>query len=92
MKLSNRLSLRGESLSDVIVGVDYVGVKNIFGDVSNMSLGGVASMALDDAVFEAPIGTVIFFIAASVLLLGDASNGGNIIGDPGGSPGIIIIH
>ncbi|QJW91054.1 S8 family serine peptidase [Spirosoma taeanense] len=38
------------SYSEVIAGVDYVGVKGKEGDVANMSLGGPAYQPLDDAV------------------------------------------
>jgi len=49
--------------SDVIAGVDYVGVNGQKGDVANMSLGGSVSKALDDAVVAASI-NVRFALAA----------------------------
>jgi subtilisin family serine protease len=58
------LSPRGGTLSDVIAGVDYVGAQGRSGDVANMSLGGGASKALDDAVKSAAAGGVKFIIAA----------------------------
>jgi subtilisin family serine protease len=58
------LGPRGGTLSDVIDGVDYVGATGAPGDVANMSLGGGASQALDDAVIAASQGGVKFVIAA----------------------------
>lgn len=66
------LSPRGGTLSDVIAGVDYVGAQGNSGDVANMSLGGGASKALDDAVVEASKSGVKFVIAA-----GNSSNDAN---------------
>jgi len=54
----------GGTLSDVIKGIDYVGAKGSSGDVANMSLGGGASKALDDAVIAAASSGVKFVIAA----------------------------
>jgi subtilisin family serine protease len=51
------------SFSGVIAGVDYVAANAAPGDVANMSLGGPASNALDDAVRGAAE-TVVFAIAA----------------------------
>ncbi|GAA4380234.1 S8 family serine peptidase [Hymenobacter koreensis] len=50
--------------SGVIAGVDYVGANGRLGDVANMSLGGGASQALDDAVLRASAGGVLFALAA----------------------------
>lgn len=52
------------SISGVIAGVDYVGVHASAGDVANMSLGGGASSALDNAVVNASSGGVWFVVAA----------------------------
>jgi subtilisin family serine protease len=52
------------SISGVIGGVDYVGANASTGDVANMSLGGGASTALDNAVVNASISGVWFVIAA----------------------------
>ena len=52
------------SNSGVIAGVDYVGANGRAGDVANMSLGGSVSQALDDAVFNASQGGVLFALAA----------------------------
>ena len=51
------------STSGVIAGVDYVGANGSNGDVANMSLGGGASTALDNAV-KGAAGSVKFAIAA----------------------------
>lgn len=59
------LDRRGSgSVSGVIAGVDYVAANASSGDVANMSLGGGASQALDDAVIAAANGGVLFTIAA----------------------------
>jgi subtilisin family serine protease len=59
------LDSRGSgSISGVIAGVDYVGANGNSGDVANMSLGGGASTALDNAVLNASSGGVWFVIAA----------------------------
>ncbi|OGX88517.1 S8 family serine peptidase [Hymenobacter glacialis] len=59
------LDSRGSgSNSGVIAGVDYVGGNGKAGDVANMSLGGGVSKALDDAVFNASFGGVLFALAA----------------------------
>ncbi len=59
------LDSRGSgSNSGVIAGVDYVGANGKAGDVANMSLGGGASQALDDAVLRASAGGVLFALAA----------------------------
>ena len=50
--------------SGVIAGVDYVGANGRAGDVANMSLGGGASQALDDAVLRASQSGVLFALAA----------------------------
>ncbi len=52
------------STSGVIKGVDYVGANGDSGDVANMSLGGGASTALDDAVLAAASKGVQFTLAA----------------------------
>ena len=58
------LNRRGSgSFSGVIAGVEYVGANGEAGDVANMSLGGGASQALDDAVLAAS-NPVIFCLAA----------------------------
>jgi len=59
------LDRRGSgSVSGVIAGVDYVAANANPGDVANMSLGGGASQALDDAVIAAANAGVLFSIAA----------------------------
>lgn len=59
------LDARGSGTnSGVIAGVDYVGANGKAGDVANMSLGGGASQALDDAVLRASAGGVLFALAA----------------------------
>ncbi|GAC1367255.1 MAG: hypothetical protein NVSMB30_00890 [Hymenobacter sp.] len=50
--------------SGVIAGVDYVGANGRVGDVANMSLGGGASQALDDAVLNASTKGILFALAA----------------------------
>ncbi|MCC2545314.1 S8 family serine peptidase [Hymenobacter sp. BT175] len=50
--------------SGVIAGVDYVGANGRIGDVANMSLGGGASQAIDDAVLRASAGGILFALAA----------------------------
>ena len=45
-------------------GVDYVGANGRPGDVANMSLGGGAFRALDDAVLQASQNGVLFALAA----------------------------
>jgi subtilisin family serine protease len=52
------------STSGVIKGVDYVGANGVSGDVANMSLGGGASTALDNAVIAAASKGVQFTLAA----------------------------
>jgi subtilisin family serine protease len=52
------------STSGVIKGVDYVGAHGVSGDVANMSLGGGASTALDNAVIAAASKGVRFTLAA----------------------------
>ena len=52
------------TLSGVIAGVDHVGSYGSRGDVANMSLGGSASQALDDAVIAASANGVKFCLAA----------------------------
>ena len=52
------------STSGVIKGVDYVGANGASGDVANMSLGGGASTALDDAVIAAASKGIQFTLAA----------------------------
>lgn len=59
--------------SGVIAGVDYVAQFGRAGDVANMSLGGGASQALDDAVVGAAAGGVRFAVAAG----NDSSHAGN---------------
>ncbi len=59
------LDRRGSgSNAGVIAGVDYVAANGQPGDVANMSLGGGASQALDDAVVAAAAGGVSFALAA----------------------------
>lgn len=59
------LDRRGSgTYSGVIAGVDYVAANASSGDVANMSLGGPASNALDNAVVGAAQSGVIFAIAA----------------------------
>ncbi len=59
------LDRRGSgSISGVIAGVDYVAANASSGDVANMSLGGGASQALDDAVVNAASQGILFSIAA----------------------------
>ncbi len=161
------LDRRGSgSYSGVIAGVDYVAANGKSGDVANMSLGGPASKALDDAVVEASKnvkfalaagnesesatnhsparanGANIYTVSAmdssdrwayfsnygnppvdfcapgysikscykdggyatmsgtsmaaphvaGILLLGNVSSGGKVIGDPDGNPDIIAVH
>ncbi|GAA4351146.1 hypothetical protein GCM10023185_09590 [Hymenobacter saemangeumensis] len=50
--------------SGVIAGIDYVGANGRAGDVANMSLGGGASQALDDAVLRASQTGILFALAA----------------------------
>jgi subtilisin family serine protease len=59
------LSAQGSgSYSGVIAGVDYVGANGSNGDVANMSLGGPASQALDNAVIAASNQGIKFCVAA----------------------------
>jgi subtilisin family serine protease len=59
------LDSRGSgSYTGVIAGVDWVGGKGKSGDVANMSLGGPASQALDDAVSAASNKGIKFVLAA----------------------------
>lgn len=59
------LNRRGSgTYSGVIAGVDYVAANGAAGDVANMSLGGGASQAMDDAVIAASNGGIIFCLAA----------------------------
>jgi len=59
------LDSRGSgSYTGVIAGVDWVGGKGKSGDVANMSLGGPASQALDDAVLAASNKGIKFVLAA----------------------------
>lgn len=59
------LDRRGSgTVSGVISGVDYVAANANAGDVANMSLGGGASDALDDAVVNAADKGIMFTIAA----------------------------
>ncbi|SIS77097.1 S8 family peptidase [Belliella pelovolcani] len=59
------LDSRGSgSNSGVIAGVDFVGANANNGDVANMSLGGGASTALDNAVLAAASKGIVFVIAA----------------------------
>jgi len=59
------LNRRGSgTYSQIIAGVDYVAANGANGDVANMSLGGSASQALDDAVSAAASGGVKFALAA----------------------------
>ncbi|MBF9235883.1 S8 family serine peptidase [Hymenobacter sp. BT683] len=50
--------------SGVIAGIDYVGANGQAGDVANMSLGGSASLALDNAVINASNKGILFALAA----------------------------
>ena len=52
------------SFAGVIAGIDYVGANAAAGDVANMSLGGGASQALDDAVIAAAGNGILFALAA----------------------------
>lgn len=52
------------SYSDIISGIDYVASNASAGDVANMSLGGGASDALDDAVRNAADQGIYFAVAA----------------------------
>ena len=52
------------TISGVIAGVDHVGSHGRGGDVANMSLGGSASQALDDAVVAASANGIKFCLAA----------------------------
>lgn len=52
------------SYSDIIAGIDYVASNAEAGDVANMSLGGGASQALDDAVINAADQGIFFALAA----------------------------
>ena len=54
----------GGSYSGIIGGVDHVGAYGIAGDVANMSLGGPASRALDDAVKRTAAKGIKFALAA----------------------------
>lgn len=59
------LNRRGSgTYSQIIAGVNYVAANGANGDVANMSLGGSASQALDDAVAGAASGGVKFSLAA----------------------------
>ncbi len=59
------LDRRGSgSTSGVIAGIDYVAANGSNGDVANMSLGGGASTALDNAVIAAAATGVKFVLAA----------------------------
>ncbi|MCK5102731.1 MAG: S8 family serine peptidase, partial [Cyclobacteriaceae bacterium] len=59
------LNSRGSgSYSGVIAGIDYVGANGEPGDVANMSLGGPASQALDEAVKDASERGINFCLAA----------------------------
>ena len=67
------LGKRGSgTVSGVIAGVDYVGANGVAGDVANMSLGGGASQALDDAVINAS--SVVKFALAAGNSADDANN------------------
>lgn len=61
------------SYSGVIAGVDYVAANAAAGDAANMSLGGPASQALDDAV-KAAAGEGIYFALAAGNESEDANN------------------
>lgn len=59
------LDRRGSgAYSGVIAGVDYVAANGAIGDVANLSLGGPASTALDEAVLNAASNGIIFVLAA----------------------------
>ena len=59
------LNRRGTgSYADIIAGVDYVAATGRSGDVANMSLGGGASQALDNAVIAAASNGIVFALAA----------------------------
>ena len=69
------LDRRGSgSYSGVIAGVDYVGANGSAGDVANMSLGGGASQAMDDAVIKASNDSGVIFCLAAGNDSGDANN------------------
>jgi len=50
--------------SGVIAGIDYVAAMGAVGDVANMSLGGPASLSLDNAVIKAAAKGIRFALAA----------------------------
>ncbi len=60
--------------STIIAGVDYVGSVGVAGDVANMSLGGPAYTALDDAVKAAAGKGIRFTLAAG----NEAQNANNV--------------
>lgn len=62
VKVLNRFG--SGTTSDVIEGIDYVAANANQGDVANMSLGGGASQALDDAVRNTADNGIYFAIAA----------------------------
>ncbi|HSP12819.1 MAG TPA: S8 family serine peptidase [Salegentibacter sp.] len=59
--------------TDIIAGVDYVAAHANPGDVVNMSIGGVVTQAVDDAVFAASEKGIWFIISA-----GNNSNDANL--------------
>ena len=61
------------STSGVIAGIEHVATYGQPGDVANMSLGGSASLALDNAVINAASTGIIFVLAA-----GNESNDANL--------------
>ncbi len=68
------LNRRGSgTYSGVIAGVDYVAANGSTGDVANMSLGGGASQAMDDAVINASNSSGVIFCLAA----GNSSNNAN---------------
>lgn len=69
------LDRRGSgSYSGVIAGVEYVGANGSPGDVANMSLGGSASQAMDDAVINASNASGVIFCLAAGNESDDANN------------------
>jgi subtilisin family serine protease len=69
------LNSRGSgSYSGVIAGIDFVAANGHSGDVANMSLGGSASDALDDAVEAAAASSGVIFVLAAGNESDDANN------------------
>ncbi|GER00584.1 hypothetical protein JCM17845_12070 [Iodidimonas gelatinilytica] len=62
------------SFADIIAGVDYVAQVGLAGEVANMSLGGPANSALDNAVRNAAAKGIFFSLAAG----NEAQNANNV--------------